>query len=268
VWQGVSKLLGLKVGDVARETAGFIGKTAGRGARASGKVGAIVAAMLDERGDQRAKTYSQTVKQLIEARERLPELQAQLDRTMPTMEQALPGTRGEMLLQAQRGLDYVLLHLPVPLKMRLYGETAAPLNDHDYEAFIREVMAAVDPPSILEMAMEGELTPAAVAAAEATAPEFVNYMRAEMVRAISDVGPDAISYDKRISASLVMGTPLDESLEPEYIAIQQATHLKRRELYAEKKQTLGKGTGGETGVNKQYKNQSESDRIESGVAPQ
>jgi hypothetical protein len=265
VWRGVSSLLGLKVGDVARGTAGFIGKTAGRGARASGKVGAIVAAMLDERGEQRARTYSQTVKQLIEARERLPELQEQLTRTMPTMEQALPGTQAQMLMQAQRGLDFILGHLPAQLKMRLYGESAAPINDHDYEAFIRQVMAAVDPPSILEMAMEGELTPDAVAAAEYTAPEFVNYMRAEMVRAISEVGPDAISYDKRISASLIMGTPLDESLEPEYIAIQQATHLKRKELYMERKDNLGGGTGGETGVNSKY--QSESDRIESGVAP-
>lgn len=267
VWRGVSKLLGLKVGDVARETAGFIGKTAGRGARQQGKAGAIVNAMLAERGDTRAQTYSRTVKQLIEARQRLPELQQRLDATMPTMEQALPGARTQMLAQAQRGLDYVIAHLPVTPKMRLYGEHSAPLSDHDYENFLRMTVAATDPPSILEMAEEGELTPAAVAAAEYTAPEFVAYVRGEMTRAIAEHGPDGIAYDKRISASLVMGTPLDESLEPENIAIQQATHQKRRELaqQAKEERSSGGGSGGETGVNDRYS--SKSDQIESGVAP-
>lgn len=266
VWQGVSKLLGLRVGDVARETAGFVGKAAGRGARQQGKAGAIVTAMLNERGDARVRTYSQTVKQLLEARARLPELEERLTSTMPVIEQALPGTRTQMMAQAQRGLDFVIQHLPVTPKMRLYGENAAPLSDHDYENFIRMTMAATDPPSILEMAADGELTPQSVAAAEYTAPEFVSYVRSEMVRAISEHGPDGITYDKRISASLVMGTPLDQSLEPENIAIQQATHQKRRELAQQAKDERGSSgnTGGETGVNSKYA--SKSDQIESGEA--
>ena len=73
--------------------------------------------------------------------------------------------------------------------MRLYGETAPPLNDHDYEQFVRMVVAATDPPSILEMAEDGELTPMAVAAAEYTAPELVEFIRSEAVRAITDHGP-------------------------------------------------------------------------------
>lgn len=266
MWRGISKLLGLQVGDVAREGAGFIGKAAGRGKRAPGKVGAIVGQMLNQRGDERARTYSQTVKQLTEARQRLPELASRLDETMPTLEQALPGTKAQMMAQAQRGLDYVLNHLPSQPKLRLYGETAPPLNDHDYEQFIRMAVAATDPPSILEMAEDGELTPAAVAAAEYAAPELVEFLRSETVRAVMDHGAESISYDKRISASLLLGTPLDESLEPENIAIQQATHQKRRELDAEAKENQG-GTGKETGVNDRY-TQTVSDRLESGVPPQ
>lgn len=268
VWRGVSKLLGLQVGDVARGAAGFIGKTAGRGQRAPGKVGAIVGSMLNQRGDERARTYSQTVKQLIEARQRLPELAEHMDEIMPTLEQALPGTKTQMLAQAQRGLDYVLNHLPAQPKLRIYGETAPPLNDHDYEQFVRMAIAATDPPSILEMAEEGELTPGAVAAAEYAAPELVEYVRSEAVRAIQDVGAEAVPYANRVSASLLLGTALDESLEPENIAIQQATHQKRRELDAERKEQLSGGgnTGGETGVNQRY-SQTESDRLESGVPP-
>ncbi len=267
VWRGISKLLGLQVGDVARGAAGFIGKAAGRGQRAPGKVGAIVGAMLNERGDARARTYSQTVKQLIEARQRLPELAGHMDEVMPTLEQALPGTKAQMLAQAQRGLDDVISHLPSQPKLRIYGETAPPLNDHDYEQFVRMAIAATDPPSILEMAEEGELTPDAVAAAEYAAPDFVEYVRSEAVRAIQDVGADSVPYANRVSASLLLGTALDESLEPENIAIQQATHQKRRELDAERKeQQSGGGSGGETGVNQRY-SQTESDRLESGVPP-
>jgi hypothetical protein len=266
VWRGISKLLGLQVGDVARETAGFIGRAAGKSTRGPGKVAAIVGAMLDERGDARARTYSQTVRQLAEARQKLPEIEQRLDFAMPAMEQAIPGTKQQMLQQAQRGLDYVLGHLPVAPKMRLYGEYAAPLSDYDYEQFIRMSIAATDPPSILEMAEDGELTPDAVAAAEYAAPDFVQYIRTEAVRAISDVGPDKVAYDKRISASLLLGTPLDESLEPEQIAIQQATHQKRKELAQQRKEERSSSGGGETGVNTRY--QSEADRVEQGVAPQ
>jgi hypothetical protein len=266
VWRGISRLLGLQVGDVARGAAGFIGKTAGRGHRAPGKVGAIVGAMLNQRGDERARTYSQTIKQLVEARQRLPELAQHVDEIMPTLEQALPGTKAQMLAQAQRGLDYVLSHLPAQPRLRVYGETSAPLNDHDYEQFVRMAIAATDPPSILEMAEDGELTPDAVAAAEYAAPELVEYVRSEAVRAIQDVGADAVPYANRISASLLLRTALDESLEPENIAIQQATHQKRRELDAERREELSGGSGGETGVNQRY-TQSESDRLESGVPP-
>lgn len=265
VWRGISKLMGLQVGDVARETAGFIGKSAGRGARQQGKVGAIVLAMLRERGDDRQKTYEQTVKQLVEAQQRLPELATKLDDTMPTLEQALPGTKAEMLAQAQRGLAYVTSHLPVTPKMRLYGSQSAPLGDHEYENFLRMTMAATDPPSVIEMAQEGELTPDAIAAAEASAPDFISYIRSEMTRAISEHGPEKIPYVNRISASLLMGTPLDESLEPENIAIQQATHKKRFENAQQAKEQRSKGTGGETGVNEEYS--SKSDQIERGAPP-
>lgn len=265
VWRGVSKLLGLKVGDVAREGAGFIGKAAGKVSQKQGKVAAIVSSMLDERGDERARTYSRTIKQLQEARQRLPELASRLDETMPTLEQALPGTRDQMMAQTQRGLDYVLAHLPSQPKMRLYGETAPPLNDHDYEQFVRMAVAATDPPSILEMAEHGELTPAAVAAADYAAPELVEFIRSEAVRAISDHGPEKVPYQNRISASLLLGTPLDESLEPEYIAIQQATHQARNQMAQERREGGG-GGGGETGLNKRYM-QSESDRLESGEPP-
>jgi hypothetical protein len=265
VWRGVSRLLGLRIGDVAREGAGFIGKSAGRVSQKSGKVAAIVSSMLDERGEQRARTYSQTIKQLAEARQRLPELASRLDETMPVLEQALPGAKVQMMAQAQRGLDYVLNHLPSQPRMRLYGETAPPLNDHDYEQFVRMAVAATDPPSILEMAEHGELTPDAVAAAEYAAPELVEFIRSEAVRAIQDHGPDKVPYVNRISASLLLGTPLDESLEPEYIAIQQATHEARNQMAAERREKSG-GGGGETGLNKRYM-QSESDRLESGEPP-
>jgi hypothetical protein len=265
VWRGVSKLLGLRIGDVAREGAGFIGKAAGRVSQKQGKVAAIVSSMLDERGEARARTYSQTIKQLAEARQRLPELATRLDETMPVLEQALPGAKVQMMAQAQRGLDYVLNHLPSQPRMRLYGETAPPLNDHDYEQFVRMAVAATDPPSILEMAEHGELTPDAVAAAEYAAPELVEFIRSEAVRAIQDHGPDKVPYVNRISASLLLGTPLDESLEPEYIAIQQATHDARNQMAAERREKSG-GGGGETGLNKRYM-QSESDRLESGEPP-
>ena len=148
--------------------------------------------------------------------------------------------------------------------MRLYGERSAPLSDMDYENFVRMSVAALDPASIVEMAQDGELTPQAVAAAEYSSPDFVAYIRSEVVRAITDHGP-SVPYDKRLSASLLMGTALDESLEPENIAIQQATHRKRQELAMEAQQSSSRNTGGETGVNKRY--QSESDRLESGEPP-
>lgn len=261
VWRGISKILGLRFGDVARETAGFIGKAA---APKTGKVAGIISLLLSERGDKRAKTYSQTVQQLYAARQQMPALDAHVSQAMPMLDAAFPGMRTQMLAQTQRGLDYVLAHLPVTPKARLYGEQAAPLSDMQYENFARMTIAATDPTSVLEMAQDGELTPQAMAAAEAAAPEMVAYFRSEMARAISDHGVDKIGYDKLISASLLIGSPLDESLEPENIAVQQATHQKRNETYMQQKQER-EPSGGETGVNQKYA--SEGDQIEAGVPP-
>lgn len=257
VASGVAGLLGLRPLEAIKGAAGAVGKAAGKTARVNGKAAALISQALEEKGAIREQTYTRTVQQLVEARQRLPELQKQIDSIMPDLEPLLPGTRDEMVMQTARGIDFVLMHLPIQPQLRLYGSRSAPLNDHDYADFIRMTSAALDPPSILEMAADGELTPKAVAAAEASAPELVQYLRAEASRAVTD-HPGQVAYERRVQASLVLGTPLDASLEPDFIALQQATHASRFQMDQERAERPG--SGGETGLNKRY--MSESDRME------
>lgn len=263
VAKGVASLLGLRpleaLKGAAETVGGAAGRAAGKTGRYNGKAAAIISHALEEKGAEREQTYTRTVQQLVEARQRLPELQQQIDSIMPDLEPMLPGTRDEMMGQTARGIEFVLAHLPVQPQLRLYGSRSAPLNDHDYADFIRMVSAALEPPSILEMAADGELTPKAVAAAEASAPEFVQFIRAEAARAVTD-NPGQVPYEKRVQASLVLGTPLDASLEPDFIALQQATHLSRFKMDGERADRAGGGGGGETGLNRRY--MSESDRME------
>lgn len=257
VARGVAGLLGMQPLEAVKGAAGAVGRAAGKTSRYHGKVAHLVSEAMDERGDTREQTYTRTVQQLVEARQRLPELQQQIDSIMPDLEPMLPGTRDEMLGQTARGIDFVLSHLPLQPQLRLYGTRSAPLSDQDYADFIRMTSAALDPPSILEMAADGELTPKAVAAAEASAPELVGYLRAEAARAVTD-HPGQVAYENRVQASLVLGTPLDPTLEPDFIALQQATHQSRYKMDAERADRAG--SSGETGVNRRYL--SESDRME------
>lgn len=255
--KGIAGLLGMQPGEMLAQAGGAVGRAAGKTARVNGKVSALVAHALEERGAQRQQTYQRTVQQLVEARQRLPELQKQIEETMPDLELVLPGTRDEMMGQTARGIDFVLTHLPLQPQLRLYGTRGAPLSDQEYGDFIRMTAAALEPASILDMAADGELSAKAVAAAEATAPEFVNYIRAETARAVTD-NPGAVSYERRIQASLVLGTPLDATLEPDFIALQQATHQSRAKFAEAQKES--RGSGDPTGLNKRY--MSESDKME------
>lgn len=257
VARGVAGLLGLQPLEALKDAGGAVGRAAKKTSRVHGKTAAVIAHALEEKGADREQTYTRSVQQLVEARQRLPELQKQIDSIMPDMEAMLPGTRDEMVSQAARGIDFVLGHLPIQPQLRLYGSRSAPLSDDDYADFIRMSSAALDPPSILEMAADGELTPQAVAAAEASAPEFVSYIRSEASRAVTE-HPDQVAYENRVQASLVLGTPLDASLEPDFIALQQATHQSRYKMDQERADRSA--SGGETGLNKRY--MSESDRME------
>lgn len=263
VAKGVAGLLGLRPLEALKSAGGAVGRAAEKTNRYHGKTAAVIAHALEEKGADREQTYTRSVQQLVEARQRLPELQKQIDSIMPDMEAMMPGTRDEMVGQAARGINFVLGHLPIQPQLRLYGSRSAPLTDDDYADFIRMSSAALDPPSILEMAADGELTPKAVAAAEASAPEFVQYIRSEASRAVTE-HPNEIAYERRVQASLVLGTPLDASLEPDFIALQQATHQSRYQMDQERADRSA--SGGETGLNKRY--MSESDRMELDEPPQ
>lgn len=96
--------------------------------------------------------------------------------------------------------------------------------ESDKDRFLRSLMAADSPSSILAKAHDGKLTPSDVVAAKEAAPELYDAMRASVVEeATQQAGRGRVpGYQQRLQLSILTGIPLDASARPEVIAAYQA----------------------------------------------
>jgi hypothetical protein len=75
-----------------------------------------------------------------------------------------------------------------------------------------------------------------------------------------------VPYERRVDISIVLGVPLDATLEAEYIGSQQMIHAAR---FKDSEAQASRRTGNDDGVNRDYRESTASaaDKTEADIAP-
>ncbi len=224
-------------------------------------VAQVVTRLADEPRAVKQEAYQKSIKELYAAAQDPTKAQEAIQKELGDMEQHMPGVTAQAAQQAVAGMRYAYDNAPAkPITTLVDGEFISPVSDVELHVWELLSEAAMDPTSVLEHAMEGELIPEAIDAAEAVAPEFIAELRMEVLNAISS---QEMSYEKVVQLSTLFKMPVDMTTDPEYIQTQQL-------LYAARAQSSGPKTQksfSETGVHK-TDTMSKSDQLASGVPPQ
>jgi hypothetical protein len=222
------------------------------------------ASLLQEKNpEKRAKDYAATLAELTKLS--TPEAAGAAARSaIPFAVSTLPEAPAYLGLMLSRSSRYLLEQAPVRPRLTPRGVEVDLPSDSELVAWERKYAGAMDPISALEDAMAGRGSVEAMKAAEVAAPELVQEIRGLVLQ---QIGQGNISYARAVDVSIVLGVPLDRTMDPSYIGAQQVMHAAR---YKESETTASRRTGGEDGVNSSYKSNhaSKSDRVESDEAPQ
>lgn len=217
--------------------------------------------LADASREEKQDGYQKSIKELYAAAQDPTKAREVIEKEIGAMEEHMPGLTEQATQQAVAGMRYAYDHAPAKPVMTLGdGEYISPVSDVELHVFELLYEAAMDPTSILEQAADGELTPEAVDAAEAVAPEFVAELRQEVVDQIA-TGAE-LSYEQEVALGTLLKMPVNMTMTPEYIRTQQM-------LYAARAQSSGPKSPrsfSETGAHK-TDNMSKSDQLASGVPP-
>lgn len=221
------------------------------------------ASLLHEKDPKkRAQDYAATLAELTKLS--TPEAAgAAAKNAIPFAVGTLPEAPAYLGLMLSRASRYLIETAPVRPRLTPRGIEVDLPSDAELVSWERRYSGAMDPISALEDAMAGHGSVEAIQAAEVSAPELVQEIRGLVLQ---QLGQGEINYARAIDVSIVLGIPLDRTLEPEYIGSQQMIHAAR---FKESEATASRRTGGEDGVNAKYKSnhQGKADRVESDVAP-
>lgn len=251
--RGIAKFLGGKVS--APKGTGLL----------AGRATAGAAHLFDgETVEKRSENYHQTLAELAEvgAPGRAQEF---FSTALGEVDHIVPGLTASSAAALARAAAYVRQQAQAQPRLSVFGEEYRPLvSDMEAERMERIYRGAMDPASIVEDLVTGELTREQVAAAEAAAPALVAEIRQRLVE-VASRNPAGIDYQKRIQASVLMGVPIDPTMDPWYINAQQEMHQSRYQELAQP----NRRTFQETGVNKGFRSshQSTADRIAADQEP-
>lgn len=219
--------------------------------------------MLSERDpEKRAATYANTLTELTKLS--TPEAAtAAANSALPFAVGTLPAAPAYMGAAIQRAAGYVAMHVPVKPRWTPIGIQVDTPSDAELEKFERIYMGAFDPLSAIEDAANGDGSREGMMAAEVVAPELVSEVRQLMLQELAESGYRG-TYERKVDLSLVLGVPLDATMEAGYINAQQMTHAARFQTQPDNRKTYE-----ETGVNEEFRaqNASKSDRIEADIPP-
>lgn len=220
------------------------------------------ASLFHERNPRRrASDYASTLAELSKLS--TPEAAAQHARAaIPFVVGALPQAPVYMGLALSRAAQYLLANAPVRPHLTPLGIEVSLPSDSELDVFERRFAGAMDPISAIEDAAQGRGSIEAVQAAEASAPELLEEVRALV---IEQVGRGKIPHNRAIDLSIVLGVPLDRTMEPEYINAHQMIHAAR---FKDSEAQKSRRTFGETGVNQKYTTMSGADRVEADIPPE
>lgn len=246
-------ILGLVSG---KKPLGFRSATTQLAARAS-------ASILDERDPEKtAKEYASSLAELTKLTDPVAAAHA-IKGSAPFISETLPRATAHAGIMFSRAAQYVLSKAPVQPRFGPNGIEVSVPSESELEEWERIYAGAFDPLSAIEDAAEGHGSLEAMRAAEATAPELVQEIR-ELV--LEELPYHDVPYNRVIDISIVLGVPLDATMEPDYINAQQLMHASR---FKDSETQKSRRSYGEDGVNEGYKpGQSAADRVEADIPPE
>lgn len=184
-------------------------------------------------------------------------------KALPFAPGTVPGAPQQVGLMLSRAANYVLSKAPVRPRLTARGIEVDLPSDTELHDFEQVWSGAFDPISAVEDAATGFGSLDAMHAAEQSAPELVQEVRA-LVQ--FEIGNHDVPHDRLVDLSIVLGMPLDATLEPEYISAQQMIHSVR---FKESEAQGARRNYQEDGVNSGYKTseQTAADRLETDTPP-
>lgn len=161
---------------------------------------------------------------VLAAKRTLPSSQAQA-----ALPQQIGASNAEVAAKAlatqQRAVDYLLTKIPPA------PQAASTLQPHldpaqpppaEMAKFLRTFDAVSDPTTVLKSLEKGDITPEQVDALRVVYPEMYAQVQRTITAAVAEQGDKKLPYGKVLALSQLFNTPLDPSLQPAFVAAQQA----------------------------------------------
>jgi hypothetical protein len=155
------------------------------------------------------------------------------------LEEAAPGISGQAALTATKALQF--LHTRAPKNPQSMN-TAQPLlddwqpTDQEVSRFERYMRAAFDPMTVLDDLASGTLTKEGVETLKELYPQLHQMTVAKLSEKITTL-KERLPYSDRVSLSLLLGVPTDDSMRPQFIS-------RTQKMWAQKP-NQGDGAGGQ-----------------------
>lgn len=147
-----------------------------------------------------------------------------------TLATAAPETTAAVHQTAIRGAQFLDARLPPQARPRsgVMAHMLPPqvVPDTERMKWMRYAEAVEDPSSVLEDLEAGTLTPEGVEALREVYPAMYRELTRQVMEQIADLD-EPPPYEERVEMSLLLGMPLDPSMEPAFVTAMQATYIQQ-----------------------------------------
>lgn len=172
------------------------------------------------------------MRRLAELAERPEAFEAAVAQQLGPLPALLPGAGGVAIETLGRAVQHLSSVAPKPPGGPLAAVPALRqpwiANSLDVERFEQALAAIQDPASVVEALAAGQVSPASVQAVQAVYPELLEDFRAKVLDALV-ARQEPLDYGQRIQLSLLLGQPLDESLQASTLSGLQMAHAPPQE---------------------------------------
>lgn len=127
--------------------------------------------------------------------------------------------------KVDRDRAFLASKLPPERSAALGRSKAPPVDPETRERFLRYYRAVTDPLSVLDDMAKGRVTREAVEAIRATSPALFGDIQGKVLHAVS-TSKTELPYERRVALSLLLDTPIDPTMSPQFIATIQAVFPK------------------------------------------
>ena len=144
---------------------------------------------------------------------------------------------------ANRGLQYLNNKMPKP-RQEFAGDEEWEPSTSQKEEWLQHYEAVDDPASVLDHVKNGTLTNAHLEALNAVHPNLLAEMKQKVMENASAKAIKSLPYSTKIAVSKFLGSPLDSSLAPQTMQLNQAVYAQQPSMGAlgtpkRKSSTLG-----------------------------